>query len=209
MHRGTASLPAVAGPKPASAVIHSRRPSRPATSVRAPSVRRIPEGVDVERIVLRPPPVLERSDPGGGVVGALPLVGSLGSIGLVATMAGGPRQYAGIALVVAATVLVAAVQLERQRRRRTRAADAERRDYLAHLAGSRAAVRDAASAQRAEALSRHPPPRALAALVECGSWHPRDGLSVRYGAAELPVHAAPAAPDIPLRADPFCAEAAR
>jgi S-DNA-T family DNA segregation ATPase FtsK/SpoIIIE len=163
----------------------------------------------VERMVLRSPPVLERPDAGGGLLGTLPVLGSLGSIGLVATMVGGPRQYAGIALFVGATVLVALAQLERQRRQRARAADVARRGYLDHLAEVRDAVRAAAAVQRATALARHPPPHALPALVECRAWRAGDGSSVRYGVAELPWQGAPEPPEIVLGADPFCVEAAR
>jgi len=163
----------------------------------------------MDRIVLRPPPVLDRRDGDGVLLGALPLLGSLGSIGLVATMAGGRRQYVGIALFVAAAVLVAVAQVERQRRRRRRVVDAARRDYLAHLATVRAEVRAAGDRQRAAAVARHPPPSALAALVEGGAWRPGRGRQVRYGVADLPLERAPTCPAIGARADPFCIAAVR
>ncbi|SFC15083.1 DNA segregation ATPase FtsK/SpoIIIE, S-DNA-T family [Nocardioides terrae] len=163
----------------------------------------------MDRIELRPPPVLDRADGGGALLSALPVLGSLGSIGLVATMAGGPRQYAGIALFVAAAVLIAVAQVERQRRQRSRSIDAARRDYLAHLADVRTRLRAAGDGQRAAALARHPPPAALAALVEGGAWRPGGGRQVRYGAADLPLERAPTCPEIGARADPFCAAAVR
>ena len=163
----------------------------------------------MDRIVLRSPPVLDRSDGGGLLMSTLPVLGSLGSIGLVATMAGGPRQYAGLGLFVAAAVLVAVLQVERQRRQRSRSVDAARRDYAAHLADARAQFRRAAAAGRAEAVARHPPPSALAALAEGDAWRPRADLEVRYGVSDGPLAAAPLVPDIGARADPFCAAAVR
>jgi S-DNA-T family DNA segregation ATPase FtsK/SpoIIIE len=163
----------------------------------------------MERIELRPPPALTSADAGGALMSTLPVLGSLGSIGLVATMAGGPRQYVGIGLFVAAAILVAVGQLGRQRRQRRLTVDAARRDYLAHLVVVRDVVRAAGEIQRAAAVSRHPPPVALPALAECGAWRPGDGLTVRYGVADLPVDAAPATPEIGARADPFCAAAVR
>src|SRR5690349_18462560 len=155
----------------------------------------------MDRIELRSPPVLERAEAGGALLGALPLVGSLGSIALVATMAGGQRQYVGIGLFVTTTVVVAALQLERHHRQRSRTVAGARRDYLAHLAGVRAQVRAAGASHRTAAVARHPPPRALAALVEVGAWRRREGLTVRYGTADLPIDAAPAAPAIAAGAD--------
>jgi S-DNA-T family DNA segregation ATPase FtsK/SpoIIIE len=163
----------------------------------------------MELIDLRPPPVVERAEVGGALMSALPVLGSLGSIGLVATMGGGPRQYVGLGLFVAAAVLVAAAQLDRQRRQRTRAVDAVRRDYLAHLADVRVRLRATAESRRTDAVARHPPPRALAALAECGAWRPGDGLTVRYGTADLAGGPAPTMPDLATRADPFCAAAVR
>ena len=163
----------------------------------------------MDRIELRSPPVLERAEAGGALLGALPLVGSLGSIGLVATMAGGHRQYVGIGLFVATTLLVAALQLARHHRQRVRILADARRDYLVHLASVRARVRAAGESHRAEAVARHPPPRALPALAEVGAWRRREGLTVRYGTADLPLDAAPAAPEIAARADPHCSAAVR
>src|SRR4051812_11753495 len=124
-------------------------------------------------------------------------------------MAAGSRQYVGVGLFVLATVLVAAAQVERQHRQRARSADAARRDYLDHLAEVRHRLRVAAGAQRAEALARHPAPGALAALVETGAWRPAEDLVVRYGVTELPHAAAPAAPEVAARADPFSVAAVR
>ncbi|GAA1952997.1 type VII secretion protein EccC [Nocardioides panacihumi] len=163
----------------------------------------------MDRIVLRPPPSLGRGESNGALAAALPILGGLGSLSLLATMGGGPRQYVGIGLLVGASILVAALQLERQRRQRARSADALRRDYLAHLTGARHDLRAAGDAQRVAALARHPAPRALAALVEAHSWRPDDGTVVRYGVADLPLTAAPALPEISVGADPVCAQAVR
>lgn len=163
----------------------------------------------MDRIVLRPPPASDGVGAGGGLTGALPMLGGLGSIGLVATMTAGPRLYAGIGLFIALTAVLGTVQLDHRRRRRARSVGAARRDYLDHLADVRAAVRAAGGAQSADAQARWPAPDALAALAECGVWHPGEDLLVRYGVADLPLDAAPALPEIGAWADPFCAEAVR
>jgi DNA segregation ATPase FtsK/SpoIIIE, S-DNA-T family len=163
----------------------------------------------VERTVLRAPPELERAEAGGALLAVLPALGSLGSVALVATAAGGPRQHLGIAVLVGVTVLVAAAQVERQRRQRSRSRDDARADYLAHLADVRAETRRAAVAQRVAATIRHPPPRALAALLETGSWRTGEDGRVRYGVVEGALDDPLRLPDIGARADPFCADAVR
>ncbi|MFT4288338.1 FtsK/SpoIIIE domain-containing protein [Nocardioides sp.] len=158
---------------------------------------------------LRPPPTLEHADAGGSLVNLLPVLGSLGSIGLVASMVGtGPRQLLAMAVFVLASVAYVVAQLDRQRRLRARAARAARTDYLAYLATAREEVRRLAAGQRESALARHPPPAALPALAETGAL-PRAGPVVRYGVAAAPLATELVVPEATALADPFCLAAVR
>ncbi len=172
-------------------------------SAMTPSVLGMDPACD-ERLMIRPPPVLERADGSGALVALLPALGSLGSVGLVVSMTGtGPRQLLAVAAFLLASVGFAIAQLDRQRRVRLRAARAERADYRDYLAEVRAQVRRLASAQREAALSRHPPPSALATLAAAGQL-PRTGPVVRYGTRPGPLSAELVAPAPTSRADPSC-----
>jgi DNA segregation ATPase FtsK/SpoIIIE, S-DNA-T family len=155
----------------------------------------MPEG----RTELRPPPPLpDRSETGGALGGAIPMLGSLGSVVVIATMAGsspGGQQRglltAGVLLAV--TVAFVGCQFDRDRQRRTRAVIRSRTDYLAYLDTVRATVRDAATRQRAALLWAHPAPSSLPALAAERSrvWRRSDDdprfLQVRYGVSDRPL----------------------
>ena len=174
------------------------------------------------RIELRPlPPSMPAEGVGGLLMNALPLLGSLGSVGLVVTMGGGSggRAYLAAGLFLATTLGFVVVQVDRQRTLRGQRVGDARAGYLHHLAGVRADVRDAAERQRRALGRRHPEPAALPALaaalvVERSRLWARavddDAfLQVRYAVGEQPLglELRPAADDDPERADPVAVTA--
>ena len=172
-------------------------------------------------IVVRPPPVLEDHDASGGVLAqVIPMLGSLGSVAVVATMgsassAGRERSLWAAGMFLVATLGFVMVQLDRQRVSRLRRTDRARTSYLRHLGRVRVAVRDAAAQQRAALLWQHPEPGALPSLVEEGSrvWeravgHP-EFLCVRYGVGSRPLAVDLVEPTTVEEADPVAASALR
>jgi DNA segregation ATPase FtsK/SpoIIIE, S-DNA-T family len=169
-------------------------------------------------LVLRAPPRLEPPDgPGGVLVSAIPLLGSLGSIALIATLGrgSGGRGYLAAGLFVFATLGFFVAQLDRQRRQRTRRVTAARTAYLRHLATVRTLVREAATGQRRALCWVHPDPAALPSLAAERSrvWEraPSDAwfLQVRYGVCAQPLSLALVPPDAAAldQADPASAAA--
>jgi len=141
------------------------------------------------RIRLDDPPRLPAAESASGAANALPMLGSLGSVVLVASLGGGSSEVRVVAagLFLVTTVAYLGIQLDRQRGQRRRRLTGARRAYLRHLAGVRAAVREAATAQRQALFWLHPAPGALPAVVADGTrvWErgPEDPafLQVRYG----------------------------
>ena len=142
-------------------------------------------------IRLQPPPELERSEgPAGVMMNAIPMLGSLGSIVLVASLGsagGGGRSYIAAGMFLFATLGFIIVQIDRQRKQRAQSVTGSRTEYLRYLASVRSVAREAAEEQR-QALTWHlPEPTSLPALAEERSrvWehgpHDPDFLQVRYG----------------------------
>ncbi len=150
-------------------------------------------------ITVRPPPRLPDAEGGGDLLTtAVPMLGGLGSVAVLATMSGpstGGQERSLLAggMFLAATLAFVLAQLHRQRARRLRAVAATRAAYLGHLRGVREAARQAAVAQRAASLWQHPPPSALPALAaeRTRVWErgPADAdfLRVRYGVGTQPL----------------------
>ena len=148
------------------------------------------------RIVLREPPRLAPDEGAGGVLmNAIPMLGSLGSIVLVATASGGTagRSYVSAGGFLLATLSFVLVQLDRQRRQRVRQVAGPRTDYLGHLTSVREQARGAADQQRRAQTWRYPDPGVLPVLAEERSrvWDQRAGddgfLHVRYGVSTQPL----------------------
>ena len=171
-------------------------------------------------VVVQPPPSPDRAESGGVLMTALPMLGSVGAIALLATTGGhaGARTYLAAGLLLFATISFAVVQVDRQRRMRRRRSDAQRDDYLSYLAGVRSRVRASADAQRAALAWHHPPPEALAVLAaegtrlgERGPTHPHF-LRVRYGLQPQPLAVGLTLAEETAgsaRADPVMADAVR
>ena len=79
------------------------------------------------QLQLQPPPQIEQAEGASGVLmNAIPMLGSLGSIVLVATMGGastGGRQYIAAGMFLFATLGFVVVQIDRQRKQRDPAGD--------------------------------------------------------------------------------------
>ncbi|HSX68334.1 FtsK/SpoIIIE domain-containing protein [Nocardioides sp.] len=134
-----------------------------------------------------PPPM--RPKDGGALLLALPALGGLGSVGLVASsgLAGSgamrTRSLVAAGLFLVVTLAFVVLQVERQRRQRRDLSGMSREDHLVHLARAREAVRVAARAQRERALRRHPSP---VLLLTDPLPAPRATLDVRIGSATGP-----------------------
>ena len=176
-----------------------------------------PGSPPAERIELLGPPALPSPAPSGGaLLGALPALGGLGSLTLVAGAgAAGGRAYAAAGLFALTSLGLVLVQLERQRTQRVQQVAGPRTAYLRYLGTVRHTLHLAATAQRQTLTQRHPPPCALPVLAEEGSrvWERTAGeadfLQVRYGVGRQPPALALTAPEPdPLHeADPVAAAA--
>ncbi|GAB2870687.1 type VII secretion protein EccCa [Nocardioides pacificus] len=144
------------------------------------------------QIVLQPPPQIQEHEGASGVMmNAIPMLGSLGSIVLVASM-GASGDNRGRSMIAAGMFLFATlgfviVQIDRQRKQRTQQVVGSRSEYLRYLSGVRKVAREAADQQRRALTWHHPEPAALPALAEDRSrlWEHGPGdpdfLHVRYG----------------------------
>ncbi|HEU5037895.1 MAG TPA: type VII secretion protein EccCa [Nocardioides sp.] len=152
--------------------------------------------VPTGQIVLQPPPQLEPNEGASGVLmNAIPMLGSLGSIVLVATMgrSTGGRGFIAAGMFLFATLGFIVVQLDRQRKQRAQQVTGSRTEYLRYLANVRKVARDAADQQRRALTWHHPDPAALPALAddrsrvwEHGASDP-NFLHVRYGLCAQPL----------------------
>ena len=148
------------------------------------------------QIVLRPPPELRQSEGASGVLmNAIPMLGSLGSIALVATMGGANRGRGLMAagMFLFATLGFIAVQIDRQRKQRTQQVTGSRTAYVRYLGSIRTVAREAADQQRRSLTWHHPEPTALPSLAgdRTRLWEhgPSDDdyLHVRYGLCSQPL----------------------
>ncbi len=151
------------------------------------------------QIVLQPPPELQANEGAAGVaMNAIPMLGSLGSIVLVATLSSGPgsnpaRGFLTAGMFLFATLGFIFVQIDRQRKQRAQQVTGSRTEYLRYLASVRTTARQAADQQRRALMWHHPDPASLPALAEERSrvWehHATDAqfLHVRYGLCAQPL----------------------
>ncbi|WP_224766250.1 type VII secretion protein EccCa [Nocardioides campestrisoli] len=150
------------------------------------------------QIVLQPPPSLQDHEGASGVLmNAIPMLGSLGSIVLVATMGGGGagrgRSFLAAGMFLFATLGFIVVQIDRQRKQRAQQVTGSRTEYLRYLSGVRKLAREAAAQQRRALTWRHPDPSALPSLAEERTriWENGTGdphyLHVRYGLCAQPL----------------------
>jgi S-DNA-T family DNA segregation ATPase FtsK/SpoIIIE len=168
------------------------------------------------RIVLQPPPEITPSDGASGLLlQAVPMVGSLGTIGFVAMSQSGPRAWFTAGMFLLASVGFVLASGVRQRQQHTAGVLAARREYLAYLAEVRGTIREAAGRQREAALWDYPDPAALPTIAAEGTrvWErtvsDADFLQVRMGATSQPLCLTLEPPETPPLAqlDPVAASA--
>lgn len=162
-------------------------------AARAGGREKAPE-VPTGRLVLQPPPEITPSEGASGMLmQAVPMLGSLGSIGFVALSQSGPRAWFTAGMFLVASVGFVLASGLRQRQQHAAGVIAARREYLAYLAEVRETIRDAASRQREAALWDYPDPAALPVIAAEGTrvWErtPSDGdfLQVRMGTTAQPL----------------------
>ncbi len=150
--------------------------------------------VPTGRIVLQPPPEITPSEGASGLLmQAVPMLGSLGSIGFVALSQTGPRAWFTAGMFLVASVGFVLASGLRQRQQHSSGVIAARREYLAYLAEVRGTIRDAAARQREAALWDYPDPAALPVIAAEGSrvWERAVGdpdfLQVRMGTTSQPL----------------------
>jgi DNA segregation ATPase FtsK/SpoIIIE, S-DNA-T family len=148
------------------------------------------------QVVLQPPPQIQEHEGASGVLmNAIPMLGSLGAIVLVATMGSrtGGRSYIAAGMFLFATLGFIVVQLDRQRKQRAQQVSGARTEYLRYLANVRQVAREAADQQRRALTWHHPEPSALPSLAEERSrvWEHGSSdanfLHVRYGVCAQPL----------------------
>lgn len=150
------------------------------------------------QIVLQPPPQIQPSEGAAGVMmNAIPMLGSLGSIVLVATMGsrtgGGSLRFIAAGMFLFATVGFIIVQVDRQRKQRAQQVTGSRTEYLRYLSQVRKVARESADQQRRALTWHHPDPSSLPALAEERSriWEHSSTdaqfLHVRYGLCAQPL----------------------
>src|SRR3954470_19460302 len=126
---------------------------------------------------------------------AIPMLGSLGSIVLVATMgrSTGGRGFIAAGMFLFATLGFVIVQIDRQRKQRAQQVTGSRTEYLRYLSTVRSVARDAADQQRRALTWQHPEPSALPSLADERSrvWERTSSdpgfLHVRYGVCAQPL----------------------
>ncbi len=164
-------------------------------------VRLDPPEMPSGQIKLQSPPELQHHEGAGqAMMMAIPMLGSVGSILLVATMSTGgsgapssSRLFITGGMFLFATLGFVLVQVDRQRKQRQLQVVGSRTEYLRYLATVRAAARTAAREQRAALVWHHPAPEALPALAEDRTrvWEMTPGderfLHVRYGLSVQPL----------------------
>nr|WP_193610773.1 type VII secretion protein EccCa [Nocardioides lijunqiniae] len=151
------------------------------------------------QLVLQPPPQIQPAEGAAGVMmNAIPMLGSLGSIVLVATMGARTGSSNGIRFIAAgmflfATVGFILVQVDRQRKQRAQQVTGSRTEYLRYLSNVRKVARESADQQRRALTWHHPDPASLPALAEERSriWEHVSSdpqfLHVRYGLCAQPL----------------------
>ncbi|MCL2542106.1 MAG: type VII secretion protein EccCa [Nocardioidaceae bacterium] len=176
-----------------------------ATQVAAPILRgnraerpEMPSG----QVQLQDPPQLQPNEGAAGVaMNAIPMLGSLGSIVLVAGLGsgqtgsagGGPTRFIAAGMFLFATIGFIVIQIDRQRKQRQQSVSGSRTEYLRYLAGVRQIAREAADQQRAALTWHHPAPSALPSIAEDRSriWERTTSdpmfLQARYGVCSQPL----------------------
>ncbi|QIX28288.1 type VII secretion protein EccCa [Nocardioides sp. JQ2195] len=157
-----------------------------------------PPEVPTGQVAVQAPPELQpREGAGNAMMMAIPMLGSVGSILVVATMSsdngGNIKRLIAGGMFLFATVGFIIVQIDRQRKQRQQQLSGSRTEYLRYLATIREVARNAADKQRAALNWHHPDPSVLPSLAEdrVRLWEHSPGderfLHVRYGLSSQPL----------------------
>ncbi|KRF16512.1 ATP-binding protein [Nocardioides sp. Soil797] len=157
-----------------------------------------PPEVPTGKVEVQAPPELQaREGAGNAMMMAIPMLGSVGSILVVATMSsdngGNAKRLIAGGMFLFATIGFIIVQIDRQRKQRQQQLSGSRTEYLRYLATIRDVARNAANKQRSALNWHHPEPSALPSLAEdrIRLWEhtPSDErfLHVRYGLSSQPL----------------------
>lgn len=170
-------------------------------------------------LVVRPAPAVPRARSGAVASLAVPLLGSLGSVGYLLAVQPGRGGLTAAAAVLLASAGFVVAGVWRARSERVGSAREVRQGYLGYLSDLREEVRRAADAERADAMRAYPAPAALAwraGLAGQPWWTARSpmqltavaGLRIGVGDKELPLRPVAGGGDPFVRADPLLAAAA-
>jgi len=164
-----------------------------ATTLRRERATEAPTMPSGQLAVEPPPELVPHEGIGGALMMALPMLASVGAIVFVSAANPGGRGLIAGGMFLVAMLGFVGVQIDRQRKQRSRKVIGARREYLTYLAGVRRTARTAAEQQREALTWLHPEPASLPALAEERSslWErtsdSADLLQVRYGVAPQPL----------------------
>lgn len=177
-----------------------------------------------ERLELPAPPQLDDAEgPGSVLLTAMPMLASIASIAVFASIGGGgARHYLAAGAMVVAVLGMIAVQLDRQRTRRQRRIASVRADYFRRLDITRRRIHEIGDRHRRALHWHHPAPAALPGLAAAPPTragririYERNGtdprfLHVRYGVCDQPHPMSLSLPaqDLWEQSDPVAARAA-
>ncbi|WP_228759964.1 type VII secretion protein EccCa [Pseudactinotalea sp. HY158] len=180
-----------------------------------PAPPQVPSG----SIALQPPPELAKPEgASNALMMAVPMIGSLGSVALIAfnSSSNPVRAYIMGGMFLFMALSMVGMNIWRQKSKHTGEVTGNRREYLAYLADLRATVRTAADRQRQYAHWMLPDPWALPVVAEEGTrvWEREvtapDAYDVRIGRAttRLALTLEPPPPAPVAQIDPVSASAA-
>ena len=157
-----------------------------AVTFRRPPRREPPPPV-AGRLDVRPPPLIPERTAGGPATWlvALPAVGGLAAVALLAAAGGSGLQLVAAVLAGVSMVAILGAHVARVRGGRDRRIAAERRDYQSHLAGLRRRARGVAAVQAAAAFWPHPDPLGLPSLARTSRLWERRPADADFGVIRL------------------------
>ncbi|MGE2814050.1 type VII secretion protein EccCa [Mycobacterium heidelbergense] len=188
------------------------------TEVFAPAVRVPPPAVETADVNIAVPPELPRSPSSGPLVRLVPVLISLGSLGVMAAAfisgSAATRSPTFLAFPVMMLASMIATTVVGRGRRQSGGVDADRVEYLAYLSRLRATVAETAAAQLSSLRWTHPDPETLWTMIggpRMWERQAKDGdfCVIRVGVGPQPLATRLVAPEIPPAeiADPVTATA--
>jgi DNA segregation ATPase FtsK/SpoIIIE, S-DNA-T family len=190
------------------------------TEVFVPVVRELPHAAATADVSIAAPPALPRSPSPSPLVRLVPLLISVGSLGVIAAAflsgSSATRSPTFLAFPMMMLVSTTATALAGRGRPQTGGIDADRVEYLGYLDRLRRSIVETAAAQRSSLILSHPDPDTLWTLVGGSRMWERQATDprfcvVRVGVGIQPLATRLVAPDIPPvePSDPVTASALR